>query len=193
MDRTTRSASPCSKSGRFELTIGSHQRAIGRSQSWISPRHIVDAVGPFDLDPCAASPRPWACAAENWSADGLERPWHGCTYLNPPFDRREVGRWISKLADHGNGIALLHVRTETAWFQPIWEQASGILFLADRLFFHYPDGRRAEANSGAPPCLVSFGAECRERLRRSGLRGRARARLEDPVTDTVNVHRHGLV
>jgi hypothetical protein len=65
--------------------------------------------------------------------------------------------WISRLAAHGSGIALLHARTEAEWFEPIWERASGIVFLADRLHFHYPDGRRAKANSGAPAVLVSFG------------------------------------
>jgi hypothetical protein len=91
--------------------------------------------------------------------------------LNPPFHRYQVGAWIKKLADHGRGIALLHARTEAAWFEPCWASASAILFLADRIYFHYPDGRRAEANSGAPACLISFGREDFVRLRASGIAG----------------------
>jgi hypothetical protein len=139
------------------MTIGSHQVTIGKSQTWITPRWIIDALGPFDLDPCAADPRPWACARENYTERGLEQPWRGRIYLNPPFHRYEVGKWIRRLAAHGNGTALLHARTEAEWFEPIWQQASGIVFLADRLYFHYPDGRRAKANSGAPAVLISFG------------------------------------
>ena len=153
------------------MTLGSHQRTVGKSQSWITPRHIINALGPFDLDPCASHPQPWLCAKQNWIDEGLDRPWHGVVWLNPPFDRYEVGKWVRKLAEHGNGIALLHARTEAEWFVPVWEKASAILFLADRLYFHYPDGRRAEANSGAPACLVSFGTGCCGRLRRSGLKG----------------------
>ena len=151
------------------MTLGSHQKTIGDSQDWITPRWILDALGPFDLDPAAAWPRPWDCATRNHVS--LALPWNGRVWLNPPFDRYEVGKWTARLAQHGHGTALLHARTEAAWFEPVWEYASGILFLADRLYFHYPDGRRAEANSGAPACLVAFGEEDLRRLRSSGIAG----------------------
>jgi hypothetical protein len=128
-------------------------------------------LGPFDLDPCASWPRPWGCAVVNYTHSGLTDPWFGVVWLNPPFDRYKVGKWIAKLAEHGNGIALLHARTEAAWFLPVWMYAWRIMFLADRLYFHYPDGRRAEANSGAPACLVAFGDEARDRIGRSNLKG----------------------
>ncbi len=163
------------------MTLGSHQRCVGNSQNWITPKHIIDALGPFDLDPCASDPRPWDCATYNWIIGGLDDPWGGRVWLNPPFDRYEVGKWVRKLADYGDGIALLHARTEAEWFVPVWEKASAILFLADRLHFHYPDGRRAEANSGAPVCLCAFGMECERRLVRSGLKGWA-VLGEDVVT-----------
>jgi hypothetical protein len=47
------------------MTLDSHQRTIGATQMHLTPRSIIDALGPFDLDPCAANPRPWDCAAEN--------------------------------------------------------------------------------------------------------------------------------
>jgi hypothetical protein len=40
------------------MTLGSHQKTIGDSQSWITPRHVLDALGVFDLDPAGAFPRP---------------------------------------------------------------------------------------------------------------------------------------
>src|SRR5262249_48497048 len=75
------------------MTLGSHQRAIGLSQAHVTPKWIIEATGPYDLDPCAADPRPWPCARTNWTTDGLNRPWpRECfIYLNPPFDRYEVG------------------------------------------------------------------------------------------------------
>lgn len=75
------------------------------------------------------------------------------------------------MAAHNHGIALLHARTEAEWFLPCWQSARSMLFLADRLYFHYPDGRRAEANSGAPAVLVAFGETAHARLLRSGLKG----------------------
>jgi len=74
---------------------------------------------------------------------------------------------------------LLHARTEAGWFEPIWEHASGILFLADRIFFHKPDGIRHPHNSGAPAILVAFGAEALSRLRRCGIPGRLVTGWED--------------
>jgi hypothetical protein len=153
------------------MTLGSHQSTLGKSQNWITPKHILDALGKFDLDPCAAFPAPWYCAKSRYQDHGLELGWFGRVWLNPPFDRYEVGKWIQKLARHGNGIALLHARTEAEWFLPCWQHASAILFLADRLYFHYPDGRRAKANSGAPACLIAFGEFNADALRISGLKG----------------------
>jgi hypothetical protein len=153
------------------MTLGSHQTSIGASQSWITPRWILDALGPFDLDPCSADPRPWDRASVNWSERGLERPWHGRTWLNPPFHRYQVAQWVQKLAAHGHGTALLHARTEAEWFEPVWQKATAILFLADRIYFHYPDGRRAEANSGALACLIAFGEQDARALKQSGIAG----------------------
>jgi DNA N-6-adenine-methyltransferase (Dam) len=153
------------------VTLGSHQKTVGETQTWITPKWILDALGPFDLDPCAADPRPWDCADYNWTKNGLARPWHNRVWLNPPFNRYEVGQWIGRLAEHGCGTALLHARTEAEWFEPVWRYANSILFLADRIYFHYPDGRRAEANSGAPACLCSFGPDDLAMLAGSGIKG----------------------
>lgn len=168
------------------MTLGSHQRTIGRSQVHITPRHIIDALGPFDLDPCAADPRPWDCATKNYTEaqDGLSQHWSGRVWLNPPFDTRCVGTWIKRMAAHGRGTALVHARTDTKWFQPIWRNATGILFLRGRLVFYQPDGSPQVvsnpnsrhygkvANSGAPPILVAFGRMDADRLQNSGLGGK---------------------
>src|SRR5262249_22060224 len=97
------------------MTLGSHQTSVGKTQVHITPHWIIEALGPFDLDPAAADPRPWACAAVNYMErdDGLRQPWFGRVWLNPAFDRYVVPFWIRKLARHGCGTALLHARTET--------------------------------------------------------------------------------
>jgi hypothetical protein len=155
------------------MTLGSHQQCVGKSQVHLTPRWIVEAVGPFDLDPCAATERPWDCAARNYveADDGLTLPWEGRVWLNPPFDRYQVAKWMQKLADHGDGIALVHARTEAEWFQPVWHHASLILFLGKRLKFCRPDGSEQPANSGAPAVLAAFGKVAAERLAASGIAG----------------------
>jgi DNA N-6-adenine-methyltransferase (Dam) len=156
------------------MTLGSHQSAIGKSQAHISPPQYVKAIGPFGFDPCAAPPpRFFDCAKENWHEGGLVREWpRGLLfYANPPFDQRVVGFFVERAAQHGNGILLLHARIETAWFRPCWDHASGILFLAKRIKFLFPDGREQPSNSGAPVALIAFGPTALERLRNSGLVG----------------------
>lgn len=153
------------------MTLGSHQQTVGKSQNHITPRWIIEALGPFDLDPCAAWPRPWDCAKYNWPAGGLAASWAGRVWLNPPFDRYQVGQWIAKLAEHGQGTCLLHARTEAAWFEPVWHHAAGILFLADRIKFCRPDGSEQPANSGAPVALAAFGAHDLARLEESKISG----------------------
>lgn len=83
-------------------------------------------------------------------------------------------KWLRRMSEHGNGIALVFARTETEWFwETVWgaPTATSILFLEGRLHFHHPDGRRAKANSGAPSVLVAYGMEAAARLSRSGLAG----------------------
>jgi DNA N-6-adenine-methyltransferase (Dam) len=134
---------------------------------------MINRLGPFDLDPCAADPRPWDCAKINWTSGSLERDWPRAlfVYENPPFDRNQVARWVLKLSEHGNGICLLHARCETEWFQPIWQRAAAILFMRNRIKFCKVDGTEQPANSGAPPVIVAFGDEAVMRLHRCGIAG----------------------
>lgn len=147
--------------------MGSHQSARAETTTWLTPPDLIEKLGPFDLDPCAApSPRPWPTAARHIELpeDGLAADWSGHVWLNPPYSFA-AWKWLDKLAEHGDGIALIFARTETAGFvAQVWEKATGVLFLHGRLYFHKPDGERAGANSGAPSCLVAYGQRAAERL-----------------------------
>jgi len=143
-------------------SMGSHQSAAAKSDTWLTPPEILGPLGAFDLDPCACpEPRPWPTAATMWTkADlPLQRPWFGRVWLNPPFGPRDVvTAFMRRMAEHNRGTALLFARTETDLFHRyVWDAASGVLFLRGRPHFHRPDGSRAPFNSGAPVCLISYG------------------------------------
>jgi hypothetical protein len=54
-----------------------HQTTIGKEQEWITPKYIIDSLGKFDLDPCAAVQMPWSTAKMQYTEKGLELPWFG--------------------------------------------------------------------------------------------------------------------
>lgn len=101
--------------------------------------------------------------------------------MNPPFGRDAV-KWMRRLAAHGDGIALLPARTETAmFFETVWRSADAVLFLAGRPHFYRVDGTRAPFNSGAPICLVAYGERNAEILRACGLAGKWVRLSESPA------------
>ena len=142
------------------MSLSSHQRNGGHDE-WLTPPEILRALGEFDLDPCAPIERPWPMADTHYNKQqgGLQLEWFGRVWCNPPFGREAI-RWMRKLVQHGNGIALIPARTETAMFyECVWGVADAVCFLQGRPHFHYVSGERAKANSGAPICLVAYGAQ----------------------------------
>jgi hypothetical protein len=154
--------------------IGSHTRAFqGATDCWLTPPEIIKALGPFDLDPCAAPGQPWATAESHYTPpqDGLQLPWFRRVWLNPPYGQ-ETGRWLGRLSQHGNGIALIFARTETAmFFEHVWAKADGVLFLEGRLHFYQVDGTRAKGNAGGPSVLLAYGKGNARALQCCSLKG----------------------
>ncbi len=153
--------------------MGGHQSARMDSEIWLTPPEIVAALGPFDLDPCAPSERPWDTARMHYDAaqDGLKLPWQGRVWLNPPYGS-QTGAWLKRLASHGDGVAIVFARTETRdWQTHIWSAADAIMFLHGRLHFYRADGTRAKANAGAPSALIAYGQNNVTALRESGISG----------------------
>lgn len=149
---------------------GHHAPNRGAKDEWLTPPDVIEALGRFDLDPCAPVDRPWPTAGRHLTVedDGLAATWGAdeFVWLNPPYSANDQWRWLRKLADHpAGGIALIFARTETAgFFDHVWRRASSLLFIEGRLFFHHVDGTRSAHNSGAPSVLVGYGAEADRRL-----------------------------
>lgn len=170
--------------------MGAHHSAKSNTEVWLTPPSLLAKFPEFDLDPCAAINQPWATAREHFTIedDGLAQEWRGRAFVNPPYSTTEVVKWLKRLAEHENGIALIFARTETATFQRhVWEQCDAMLFIEGRLHFHVnedtwlkrkgaddifvPRGERAPANSGAPSVLCAYGPENADLLLDSGING----------------------
>lgn len=142
---------------------------------WLTPPEIIHALGEFDLDPCApVAPRIWETAHHHFTIDddGLSQEWRGRVWCNPPYGA-QTARWMQKLAEHGNGIALIFARTETKTFFPhVWQRAAAIFFFDKRIVFHHANGLKAKSSGGAPSCLVAYGQENVQAIEKSGLGGK---------------------
>jgi hypothetical protein len=168
--------------------MGSHHSTRAETTTWLTPHFVHEALGAFDLDPCAAPNWPTARRHIIQPDCGMMTGWHGRVWLNPPYKAKkdepcpgmcppgthgnDAWDWLDKLAAHGRGTALIFARTETAGFvSQVWEKATAVKFLHGRLHFHRPDGTRASANAGAPSVLVAYGLADAHALEASSLPG----------------------
>ena len=137
---------------------------------WITPKYIIEALAPFDLDPCANERMPWPTAARMHTlsdGDGLALPWHHSrVWLNPPYGDG-MWPWLEKLAAHKKGIALLFARSDTKGYQrEVLAKSHSIFYFEGRVrFFNewgkYPLSKKTgkPMTPNAPSVLVSYSEE----------------------------------
>lgn len=146
--------------------------ATATTHDWLTPPELLQALGPFDMDPCASQYQPWRTAATQFTIedDGLARDWVGRVWCNPPYGPY-AEKFLRRMAEHGNGVALIFARTETKAFQEwCWKRASAMLFMAGRIKFRLPGGGTA-GNAGAPSVLIAYGEANAQALAASGIAG----------------------
>lgn len=105
---------------------------------WLTPPALLQATGPFDLDPCAYEKQPWRTAVKMYSLpaqDGLLLPWEGTVFCNPPYGP-EVEKWARRLALHERRAAarirahrdeLLPARVDLCHGNPVFLFADSVL------------------------------------------------------------------
>ncbi|WP_167730354.1 DNA N-6-adenine-methyltransferase [Terasakiella sp. SH-1] len=136
-----------------------------KSDEWYSPPSILEKLytcinGEFDLDPSS----PLHCkpveAHKYYTIedDGLQQPWNGKVFLNPPYSANEP--WCRKAresVENGDAecvIALLAARTDTGWWHRQVAGHADVFLLQGRLKFSN------QPNSAPfPSCLVVWGGD----------------------------------
>lgn len=133
-------------------------RTESTRDDWQTPKEIVEALGHFDLDPCANINNPFRLASAGYPIGGLDLPWAGRVWCNPPYGS-ECRDWLRKLAQHGNGIALIPPRVGSHWFhQEVLETCDAVLFLKGRIAF-LDDQLKPVAGNNADSVLIAYGLE----------------------------------
>jgi len=148
-----------------ELKMG-----IGETDEWYTPREIFDALNVhFDLDPCSSG-KDRVPAANKYTKDmsGLDRPWDGMVWMNPPFGGRNGHvPWLRKFVYHGNGIGLCRAYTSAEWFHVWMPHMDGLLFPRGKTKFIKADGTVGKSPSSGI-VIFSKGKQATEILSNCG-------------------------
>ena len=150
------------------------EKTENTTDEWYTPKELIDSLGKFDLDPCAPVNPLWRTAdiMYNKNDDGLSKEWVGRVWLNPPYSRPLIEQFINRMAEHGNGIALLYNRCDSKMFQEvIFKKATGMIFMRNRIKFYHPDGTRGNS-PGCGSVLISFGEGNAEILNSCDIKGK---------------------
>jgi DNA N-6-adenine-methyltransferase (Dam) len=103
-------------------------------------------MGRIKLDPCwnpnaRTNPVAWFDGSEG--SDGLTSPWgvDGLVFVNPPYSRGQVRKWVSKAASEAEAnprmdvVMLVTCDPSTVWFHEAWRTAEAVCFVGHRLCF----------------------------------------------------------
>lgn len=152
------------------MPMAEHEPSVGKSDDWYTPPEIFDALGiTFDLDPCSPGADHWVPATRVFTHHGLERPWRGTVFMNPPFGGRNGHvPWLRKFVEHGNGVAIVRAYTSSGWFHEFVPLVDTVLFPRGKTKFIRPDGSIGKA-PGHGVALLGIGRIANNALHNCGL------------------------
>lgn len=121
------------------------------NNEWYTPKEFIEAatavMGQIDLDPASSEIANKTVNAKRFYTvedNGLEKPWFGNVWLNPPYASDLIGKFADKLVDElkhiKQAIVLVNNATETEWFYTMVTQATAVCFPRSRVKFYTPSG-----------------------------------------------------
>ncbi len=161
----------------------SFERSAKATDEWYTPLEFIQALGEFDLDPCAPVSPLWQTARVmyNKNDNGLAKEWLGRVWLNPPYSQPLLKQFVQRMADHNNGIALLYNRCGNTMFHDIiFPTATAMKFLRRRIRFYRPDGTQGGC-PGSGSVLIAWGEDNAKAIQSCELEGKV-VRLNTSTT-----------
>jgi len=130
----------------------------GENEWYTPPEYIAmarEVMGGIDLDPASSAEANKTVGALKFHTaedDGLAQQWQGRVWLNPPYSRDLMPRFVEKLKaafqsdDVSAAIMVTHNNTDTGWFHSLAEVTGAICFPAKRIKFYRGEDVAAPAN-----------------------------------------------
>lgn len=118
-------------------------------QEWYTPADIIERarrlMGGIDLDPASSAVANDTVKAEMYftaADDGLTQDWHGRVWLNPPYDKPLVAKFVERFLDGGfdAGVILVNNSTDSQWGASLLARCSCVCFPTGRVRFRRPGG-----------------------------------------------------
>jgi phage N-6-adenine-methyltransferase len=145
---------------RTAMNGGENVRGRSGDNEWHTPPEILNLVravlgGGIDLDPASNADAQKVVRAKRFftKADsGLDHPWGGRVFMNPPYGMPLIAEFVGKLLhEHRTGrviaaILLTNDSTDTGWWHEAMAEAEAACFVHGRIKF-----QKASGEVGAPP------------------------------------------
>lgn len=147
--------------GLLRISTGAHVGQSTGESDWYTPAEYITAarvvMGAIDLDPATtaeANEVVGAKAVYTVEDDGLQHPWRGRVWMNPPYSQPSISLFCDKLVkSYARGLVseacvLVNNATETGWFQDLASVAAAICFPKGRVRFWHPKRESATPLQG---------------------------------------------
>ena len=118
---------------------------------WYTPARYIElarqVMGAIDVDPASNDlAQQTVRAATYYTAEtnGLDEEWRGKVWMNPPYDRKLIKRFINKMVEEytsgrcTEAVVLVNNNTDTRWAALLFDNAGAHCFTRGRIRFVSP-------------------------------------------------------
>ena len=135
-------------------------QGTGNNERYTPPEIIElvrEVLGTIDLDPAScniANETVKAAAFYSSDDDGLSKEWTGKIFLNPPYSKDLIEKFVDKLFEShlDEAITLTHNCTETSWGGKLLKNATAVAFPTGRIDCKTPAGDGGSPKQGSMIC-----------------------------------------
>lgn len=142
-----------------------------KNNEYNTPSWLIECarkiMGSIDVDPASNDVAQEFVQARRYytkGTNGLIREWKGNVWLNPPYERGVIDKFVNKtLLEYYEGnakqiIVLVNIGTETKWVQKLLQGCDAVCFLNKRIKFYTSEGQK-KSNNPQGSMVLYFGGK----------------------------------